>query len=123
MKGFIEITQPDGDKTLLNVGGISRVTDITSRKCLDGNTLIEGRGDDWLACMETYDEVKALIAEAQGVDVEPKIESVEEVLQATFKVLRDIKEECSTREACGECVFKKGGYCIFTKAYPYDWEV
>lgn len=66
MKGFIEITQPDGDKTLLNVGGISRVTDITSRKCLDGNTLIEGRGDE--ACRDCE-----VFISSEDNDIEPKI--------------------------------------------------
>lgn len=128
MKGFIEVTKSYGDKILISVNQINMV--YPQDKESGSATLGAGVGtwiglpfrDDDVLCQETYDEVKALIAEAQGEDIEPKRMSKEEGMQATFKVLRDIKENCAERWGCEGCEFRAGISCTLQKN-PACWTV
>lgn len=66
MKGFIEIHEfGSGDKCLIGIGNISYVQrdeDTKGKRCSIGCI---GISESWTAVQETYEEVKALIAEAQ----------------------------------------------------------
>lgn len=67
MKGFIEVHEfGSGDKCLIGIGNISYVQcdeDTKGKICSIGCIGID---ESWTFIKETYDEVKALIAEAQG---------------------------------------------------------
>lgn len=63
MKGFIELTKANGEKVLINIHHIFRVTLSTIQA--NGNTHIyqSSQGDNVIV-LETYDEVRRLISEA-----------------------------------------------------------
>ncbi len=136
MKGFIELTRRDNKKELINVDSIYTVIEPDNELCAPCNVWIERREcyNDYECYLETYDEVNALIAEAQGKTEpdtglpkpEPKPISKSKGIEDPFKflqdILQDIKHECLRSSTCNYCTYNGQEGCIF-KSYPYNWEV
>ena len=121
MKGFIELTRTNQHKVLVQIDDILSAQEPIE-KDLNYNSYVLYINGYEEGYMETYDEVKALIAETRGEDIEPKRMSKEEGMQATFKVLRDIKENCAERWGCNGCEFRTGTFCALQKN-PACWTV
>ena len=71
MKGFIEFHDESGKGIVVGIGNISFIDyegDEKEKGCRIG--FIVGLKGVWVYAKETYEEIKALIAEAQG-DVDP----------------------------------------------------
>lgn len=86
MKGFIELTRRDNKKELINVDSIYTVIEPDNEAVSPCMVWIERREcySDYECYLETYDEVKALIAGAQE-KTEP---NKEELAPLTVKELR-----------------------------------
>lgn len=64
MKGTIKVTQPNGNKVLVDVDRIYNVVGTPYTTTQTYKSLIVGKNKEMLSCMETPSEVKKLIEEA-----------------------------------------------------------
>lgn len=70
MKGFIEVTRvKNGEVMLINVNNIDSICPTNNKN----ETWIYTHNEDRILCKESYDEVKALMAEALGEKPMPKV--------------------------------------------------